>query len=63
MVMTIEDMLAIKAEYEKEMAELKTKIAVVDDFINFVSAKEPVETETEEAEEEVASTAFVGAGL
>ena len=62
MVMTIEDMLAIKAEYEKQVAELKTKIAVVDDFINFVSAKEPVETETEETAE-VENVGFVGADL
>ena len=51
MVMTIEDMLAIKAEYEKQIAELETKIAVVDDFISFDSAKGPVETETEETAE------------
>jgi hypothetical protein len=62
MFMTIEEMYAMKEQYSKEILELEMKKAVVDDFIRFVEAKQPVavedvcdEEETEVVEEETAT--------
>lgn len=53
MFITVEEMYALRAEYDKQILELEMKKSVVGDLIAIAEAKAPVETETEnEAETE-----------
>lgn len=52
MFLTVEEMLELKAKYEKEVRALNAKIAVVDDMVAMAQSKSPVEPEQEETEVE-----------
>ena len=45
MFITVEEMYALKAEYDKKILELETKKSVINDFIAIAEAKAPVESE------------------
>lgn len=45
MYITVEEMYALKAEYDKQILELEMKKAVVGDLIAIAEAKAPVESE------------------
>ena len=62
MFLTIEEMYAFKANYEKEIAELERKKAVVDEFIAFAEAKEVVKSEEVDETEQVETEETVETG-
>lgn len=59
MFITVEEMYALRAEYDKQILELEMKKAVVGDFIAIAEAKAPVEEtvveETEPNDDELGS--------